>query len=233
MKSPIIFATTDADMLPETAFKKLMTIVSDERRIKAGRFHRREDACRSLLAEALLKYTFICTGLHKYSEITLKKNEFGKPQTALDGFHFNISHSGAWVICAVDNQEIGVDVERIHKVDSGISQRFFSSKENELLNTFNLESDWLDNFYRFWVLKESYIKAIGKGLHCPLNSFSVLPEKNGTARLERYDESLPQKYFKIYEIDPAYKCALCCSHQNFPEKVDLVEVEEILEKLEI
>lgn len=232
MKLPVIFAATDADVLSEDLFKRFMDVVSAERRSKAEKFHRREDACRSLLAESLIRYTFLNAGLQCCDEIKLTRNEFGKPESVLDGFHFNISHSGAWVICAADNEEIGIDVERIHKVDSGISGRFFSSIENKFLSDFQSTTQWLDCFYKLWVLKESYIKAIGKGLHCPLNSFAVLPQNNGTAQLIRYEETLPQKYFKIYEIDPAYKCALCCSHRNFPQKVNIVCAQEILGKLE-
>ncbi len=232
MKLPVIFAVTDADKISEESFKRFQKVVSEERRSKAEKFYRREDACRSLLAESLIRYTFLCAGLKNCSEIKLIRNEFGKPEPVLDGFHFNISHSGAWVICAADNEEIGVDVERIHKVDSDISQRFFSSIENKFLSDFKSPAQWLDYFYKLWVLKESYIKAIGKGLHCPLNSFAVLPKDDGTAELIRYEETLPQKYFSIYDIDPAYKCALCFSHQNIPHQINIISVQEILAKLE-
>ncbi len=232
MKLPVMFAVTDADLLPEDLFKRFQNVVSAERRNKAEKYHRREDACRSLLAESLIRYTFLNTGLQKCGEINLTRNEFGKPESFLAGFHFNISHSGSWVICAADNEEIGVDVERIHKVDVGISQRFFSSIENKLLSDLQSPTQWLDLFYRLWVLKESYIKAIGKGLHCSLNSFAVLPQNDGSAKLIRYEETLPEKYFKIYEVDPAYKCALCCSHQNFPQEINIVSVQEVLDKLE-
>lgn len=232
MKLPVIFAVTDADVLSDELFRGLQKIVSAERRCKAERFHRREDACRSLLSEALVRYTFFDAGLQCGGEFELTRNEFGKPEPVLSGFHFNISHSGTWVVCAADNEEIGIDVERIHKVDSGISQRFFSSIENKLLSDFKSPAQWLECFYKLWVLKESYIKAIGKGLHCPLNSFAVLPQNDGSVQLIRYNETLPQKYLKIYDIDPAYKCALCCSHQNFPREVKVVTVQEILCKLE-
>jgi len=232
MKLPVIFAVTDADVLSEDLFKRFQKTVTAERLSKAEKFYRREDACRSLLSESLIRYTFLKAGLQCCGEIELTRNEFGKPEWALGGFHFNVSHSGAWVVCAADKEEIGVDVERIHKVDSGISQRFFSSIENKLLSDFQSPTQWLDCFYKLWVLKESYIKAIGKGLHCPLNSFAVLPQNDSSAQLIRYEETLPQKYFRIYEIDTAYKCALCCSHQDFPQEVKIVSAQEILCKLE-
>lgn len=232
MKLPVMFAVTDADTLPEDLFKRFKNVVSAERRSKAEKFHRREDACRSLLAEALIRYTLLYTGIQNCGEINFIRNEFGKPEPFLAGFHYNISHSGSWVICAADNEEIGVDVERIHKVDVGISQRFFSSIENKFLSDFQSPTQWLDCFYKLWVLKESYIKAIGKGLHCPLSSFAVLPQIDGSVQLIRYEQTLPEKYFRIYEIDPAYKCAICCSHRNFPQEVNIVSVHDVIGKLE-
>ena len=232
MKLPVIFAVNGADAIPEDLFRRFMNVVSAERRSKVEKFYRREDACRSLLAESLIRYIFFNAGLQDYGEIRLTRNEFGKPESILDGFHFNVSHSGSWVVCAADIEEIGIDVERIHKVDRGISRRFFSSVENKLLSDLESPVQWQDCFFKIWVLKESYIKAIGKGLNCPLNSFAVLPQNENTACLIRYEEALPQKYFKIYHIDPAYKCALCCSHQNFPKKVHIVSAQEIIVKLE-
>jgi len=232
MKLPVIFAATDADTLSDDLFKRFQNVVSTERKNKAEKFLRREDACRSLLAESLIRYTILNAGFQCCNEIKLTRNEFGKPEPILSGFHFNVSHSGAWVMCAADNEEVGIDVERIHEVDSGISQRFFSSIENKFLSDFQSPTQWLDCFYKLWVLKESYIKAIGKGLHCPLNSFAVLPQNDGSAQLICYEKTLPQKYFRIYEIDPAYKCAICCSHQDLPIEVNIVSAQEVLCKLE-
>ena len=89
----------------------------------------------------------------------------------LDDIYFNISHSGEWVICAISDCELGVDVEKIQKnIPNWIY--IFSEAEQQMIRKWNgLERAEL--FYKFWTLKESYIKAVGLGLNMPMNSFSI------------------------------------------------------------
>lgn len=47
------------------------------------------------------------------SDIRFSTQEYGKPCIPdLPDAHFNISHSGRWVICAFDSQPIGIDIEK-------------------------------------------------------------------------------------------------------------------------
>jgi 4'-phosphopantetheinyl transferase len=44
-------------------------------------------------------------------------------------FHFNISQSGNWVVCATDNHPVGIDIEQIQPIDFQIVNSYFSKKE--------------------------------------------------------------------------------------------------------
>ena len=45
--------------------------------------------------------------------ISFSVQEYGKPYIpALPDMHFNISHSGRWIVCAVDSKPIGIDIEK-------------------------------------------------------------------------------------------------------------------------
>lgn len=224
---PVVFAINTADSVPEPVLSELKKKASAERRSRSERFRKCEDACRSLVAEALIKFTLKSMGCQDSDEIIFKTNQYGKPVAGIEGIHFNVSHSGSWVVCAADNHEIGIDTEQIHKIDNGIAERFYAPAEIQLLSRCTSDSQWIDLFFQIWVLKESYIKAIGKGLSCSLSSFAVLPHRNDTAELILYDKSLPEKFFKIFNIDPAYKCAICCSEDKFPEKVNIIPVEKL------
>ena len=111
-------------------------------------------------------------------EIKLVYGEKGKPHIQnLADVHFNISHSGHYVVCAVADKEIGVDVERIRKVNLRIAERFFSAPELSDLMQLDEEARKL-YFITLWTIKESYLKAIGRGLTQHLNSFTILQSED-------------------------------------------------------
>ncbi|MCW6109095.1 4'-phosphopantetheinyl transferase family protein [Clostridium sporogenes] len=159
--------------LEKDAFDNLMNYISEEKKERISKFYRFEDAQRSLLGDILSRYA-ICkrTGL-KNDRILFRKNEYGKPLlTESIGIHFNISHSGHWVVCAIDDNPVGIDVEEIKSINLKIAKRFFSNEEYESLKNMS-EDDRLKHFFVLWSLKESYLKAKGKGLNIPLNSFTI------------------------------------------------------------
>lgn len=55
-----------------------------------------------------------------------------------------------------------------------IARRFFTEEEQEWLKEYTNENPLL-RYYKIWTLKEALLKAIGTGIACSLNSFSVLP----------------------------------------------------------
>ncbi|MBR5406725.1 MAG: 4'-phosphopantetheinyl transferase superfamily protein [Lachnospiraceae bacterium] len=160
---------------------ELMPHVTDERAKVSLRFVHDDDKKRSLLAHALLN----CAVCDRFPDITLPVNtvtdEQGKPHIYLpDGlkdpaderqeFHFSLSHSGEYAICAVDNDIIGADIEYIDNKPvsyNKIATRFFCRQEaDDIKDT--------ETFFRIWTLKESFTKAVGLGLGLPLNSFRII-----------------------------------------------------------
>lgn len=91
---------------------------------------------------------------------------WGKPCLAREKFfRFNISHSRDYALYAVTkNYEVGVDLEYIDKnleLD-GIALNIFSPLELDYWKNLSPENK-IDFFFRFWVCKEAYLKALGKG----------------------------------------------------------------------
>ncbi|OBS93703.1 4-phosphopantetheinyl transferase [Vibrio tasmaniensis] len=109
--------------------------------------------------------------------------EKGKPrliekQQIETGLNFNISHSKEHLLIAVCQREgkqvqLGVDIEHARSstnIDS-IMKHYFSDRElTDLLELSKEEQR--ERFFDLWALKESYIKATGKGLATSLRSFS-------------------------------------------------------------
>ena len=97
-------------------------------------------------------------------------------------FHYNISHSGRYVVCGVicggkDPQPIGIDIQEIptnpEKVLK-IADHFFSDEEKESLRALvrgGDSSSALLLFCRYWTARESYMKLTGRGLAEPFCNY--------------------------------------------------------------
>ncbi|UPR52984.1 4'-phosphopantetheinyl transferase superfamily protein [Vibrio cyclitrophicus] len=138
--------------------------------------------------QALYVRNYLRKVLSSYSDLMPEEWRFeygekGKPsliekQQIETGLNFNISHSKEHLLIAVCQREgkqvqLGVDIEHARSstnIDS-IMKHYFSDKELTDLLKLNKEEQ-RERFFDLWALKESYIKATGKGLATSLRSFS-------------------------------------------------------------
>jgi 4'-phosphopantetheinyl transferase len=102
----------------------------------------------------------------------------GKPRVAApagrEALRFNLTHTDGLVACAVAiGREVGVDAEDMERRGSpeDLAARFFAAAENDQLARAPA-GHRRELFFRFWTLKEAYIKARGLGLSLPLADFS-------------------------------------------------------------
>lgn len=222
-----IFAVNLDVTLEKNKFDRLMSYISTEKRERISRFYRSEDAQRSLIGDVLIRY-LLCQRLKiKNRKLIFGVNVYGKPFLKnYNGIQYNISHSGKWVACTVDNRPVGIDVEQIKSIDLRIAERFFSKQEFEELmckNIIEIEAC----FYDLWTLKESYIKAVGKGLSIPLDSFTIQIEEGNITVCSKYESD--DYYFRQYSIDKDYKIAVCSSKNEFPRDVKFIDINELYE----
>lgn len=143
----------------------LLALASEQRRKRAEGYPKREDADRCLVAEALLRYAF-----PDRDPGNLQREPGGKP--FWEGAHFNLSHSGPWVVLAVGEAPVGVDVEcfREDRNLEALARRCFTESEQAFVGSSQ------ERFLRVWTAKEAQLKQDGTGLRIPLNSFSVLED---------------------------------------------------------
>ena len=132
-----------------------------------------------LIARALLR-----TGLSHYARPHPQDWRFitgpqGKPaihpeqNPSLCALHFNLSHTRQLIVCAITQGcEVGVDVEYTERRSrlEPIARRFFSDPEVAQLHGLD-EAQFRSTFFRFWTLKEAYLKARGTGITLPLDKF--------------------------------------------------------------
>lgn len=162
-------------------------------------------------------------------EINLIFGTKGKPHIGnLADVHYNISHSGHYVVCAVAPSEIGIDVERIRKVNLRIAERFFSTSEiNDLMACD--EETRMQYFITLWTIKESYLKAIGRGLTQHLNSFTII--KNGDTYLLTGNKEAEEYGIETEQLNHEYMMAVCSPLPFSPSEIRHVTLDDILKTL--
>jgi 4'-phosphopantetheinyl transferase len=109
--------------------------------------------------------------------VPLRLGPNGKPELepSDSSLAFNLSHSGNQIAVVIaNNPRVGVDIE-FHKRDidvHSIAKDHFCASEIELLRAGSPEQA-STYFFRFWTLKEAYLKAVGIGLGVSLSRIDV------------------------------------------------------------
>jgi len=222
-------------LIPEDEFIKIKPGILDQLesglRYKIEQFVREDDAQRSLIGELLIRSTLVKMFAIPTETIRIAYSSKGKPFLH-EGEHikFNVSHSGQWVVAAFGPKRIGIDIEEIKPGKMKIAKRYFTETEvYDLLQ--KPENEQSDYFFELWTCKESYLKALGKGLTKSLGSFSV---KKIDGRMMIFSgKSKENIHLKQYHIDKDYKLAVCSADPGFGKQIQLISFDQILETLEI
>jgi len=152
----------------EREYEKYYAMMSPERKRSTDRLRFENARKQSILGESLARKG-ICelSGIDE-DDICFARSENGKPYAVNSDIHFSISHSNEYVVCAVSKDEIGVDIEKIRKVESRITNIACTESDKEYIFG-GAEKDTLDNemikrFFEVWTAKEAYLKYLGIGI---------------------------------------------------------------------
>lgn len=202
-------------------FESSLSSLSAERRERIIRFKREEDALRALAGE-LFSRRILSRRLNLgEDDVRILRDDRGKPFLPdFKGIHFNLSHSGRWVLMAVSGRPVGADVEKIRPVSAELGLRYFSQRESDLLFSKDGE-ERLALFYELWTVKESFIKATGEGLSRALSSFTADLEKG---EIHSGDERGPKYYFRRYGLEGGYRVAVCGQENRFSPGIEVEEI---------
>jgi 4'-phosphopantetheinyl transferase len=213
---------------PLSNLNVLYTYLPTERTTKLKRFHHLADTLRGVAGDILTR-VMLANILNKPAyALEFSSNFYGKP--SLVGFKeqigFNVSHAGDWVVVAVSSSgQIGVDIEEIKTADFGVAKRFFTQEEYVSITSRLLEHDQSLHFYEIWTAKESYIKAVGKGLSIPLDSFSTVIDTE-MARIKRIEDK--DWYFQRFMIDQNYVITICVDVDELCEGIQILDIKSIV-----
>lgn len=206
------------NLLPTSSIKRLSSFANNKVKIQ------------SFVGEILARYA-----ISEHFNVPYLLSDFsftskGKPfLSEYKEYNFNISHSKNWLACAVSDGNVGVDVETIKKINPSIADRFFTESEVRFLNTLN-DDNRNEMFIRFWTIKESYLKAIGKGLALELNSFNIEPQGDDNFVLNNNEDA--EKYsVSSYKLKDAY-VAVCAEKPAQKPKFICTDIDKVLSNIQ-
>lgn len=168
------------------ALERLAALLTDDERARAARYRRPVDAALSITARALARLTLAHAARGRGLRVAPARfafglGEHGKPEVSGPpdglGLLFNVSHTEGLTVCAVavagEVEAVGVDVERADRRTSHVdlARRFFAPEEAAEVEAAPEGAERVELFFRFWTLKEAYLKARGVGLGLELDSF--------------------------------------------------------------
>lgn len=215
-----------ADDLFVTKKEGLLKLLPSESQEAVLRHKTIKGAQRTLLGD-LLSRKLISTEISKpIHEIHYKKSIKGKPYLDNLPIHFNISHSGEWVVLAIGDIDVGIDVEVLRAVNYRVATRFFSKEENDLLKQLN-GNEKLKLFFDFWTIKESYLKLLGTGLTKSLSSFSIIRDGENFKLKENTNNKHEPVFFRQYNLAADYKLSVCSYQNNFANDPMIIQFDEL------
>lgn len=177
------------DVVGTEGLQEIQPTLSPDELQRAARFHFEKDRQRFVIVRGVLRDLLGCYLNLEPEKIEFTYNAYGKPSLAVQmnilDVQFNVSCSETIALIALTKKyQIGVDVEKI-KIGldlTTIVERFFSAYEVSVWRTIATDMQ-TSAFFDCWTRKEAYIKARGKGLSLPLDSFDVSFTPGTPARL--------------------------------------------------
>ncbi len=268
-----VYITCTEALKEEALYCRALEMVSPARKEKALRCSSASVRAQSLAAELLLRRALSDAGIDP-GDLHFEYGPHGKPYLPeFKNIHFNLSHSGSFAMAAVSENEIGCDIEKIKDpdlrdtdlknidlkdtdlidTDLKIARRFFTRGEYERITALPDAAERNILFFRYWTLKESFLKVTGLGMHLPLDSFEIYIHANGLTSslphsyltISRQDNSLTSsrpdsdlisvrqnvdhRHYHFAEIDliPGYRCAVCAAGdagELYVRQIDLPEL---------
>jgi len=211
----------------------LYGMLTKERQRLVDQAKSEEIAKKRLYTGAFLQFVLSKETGIPVEQLQYRSNEWGKPALDVENMlrvvssdvgdviknlHFNLSHSGDYMVLALSDSPVGIDVEHKSKNYDSLAQRCFCKEEYEDILSLQDESERKCRFLEYWTMKEAYIKCIGEGMRIPLNSFLIKRGLKGISGIQGKDGC-----FRTFVIDTGYYVSVCgLFAEGFEENVNLV-----------
>lgn len=198
----------------ESLFQEKLNLLSPYRQQKIALLKHEKDKNRSLGAGIALDHALETYGLRERG-IEYEFGEYGKPALKYHpNIHFSLSHSGDYAICSIGDKPMGNDIELIKPGRLKVANRFFAKEELKWMYAVRDEEEVTRRMFRIWTMKESFLKATGKGISLPLEDFTVVMDEEQNRIRVKHTFNAKYYHMKEYYDIPGYRVAVCCEESR-------------------
>ena len=208
------------DILTENEETYYINFLSEDEKIRAAKFYRPELQKKYIKTRGVLREILSSYLNRKPQDIVIKLGKYGKPY--VQNLAFNLSHTANHFSLVVSNiEDVGIDMEKVSSRHGlpAIAKKCFSEIELSYWNATH-EQKKGRMFYCFWVRKEAFVKAVGRGIALGLEQCVVNPKDQSQFL------SIPKEHglatdWKIVDIPLAEEmpCVVVVKNQPFRHKV--------------
>lgn len=218
-----VYAASVAPLADDRLYAAAYGAVTEARRRKTDRYLRAEDRRLSLGVELLLAHALKAAGRGGLPP-ELGCGRYGKPCLPDGSLRFSLSHTGEYAVCAVADRELGCDAERLAEADLKLAERFFCPEEAADIAAQPTREERDRLFFRYWTLKESFMKATGLGMKLAPDAFRIV-----RGREISVIQSVDGRAYGFAEPEgiPGCRCAVCAEgdcRDTVLRTVDLADI---------
>jgi 4'-phosphopantetheinyl transferase len=166
-------------------FSDLLQILVEDERARAERFRVEKPRIQFVITRGLLRLALARILGVAPAMVPIGYTAVGKPILLENNtnLHFNVTHTDGLALIAFARRVIGVDVEKLRRMENGdgLVVRFFSELEQFSYLSLDIGRKE-EGFFRGWTCKEALIKAAGLSV-AYLDTFDVEIDPEKPARL--------------------------------------------------
>lgn len=208
-----VYIFKELEHFSESDLERLYPVLPEDRLERVKKYRRSIDRKNCAIAYRLLMIA-LKREFHIGGRMAMAYGPHGKPYLKdYPDIYFNLSHCSQGVVCAVSQNNIGVDMETMDENRMFFSADVFSQKELEHI----VSLQKADEFFRLWVLKEATVKCTGTGLVYGADGIEFLSPGGGAFCKDGF-------MYHLKKIDRMY-LAVC---SNYPVRYQMVTRKELL-----
>lgn len=180
-----------------------LSCISEKDLSEIYKYKRDHDRYKRMLSRCFLFQVLKENG-YKNETLDFIYNDFKKPFLLENKLKFSFSYSDKYILVAVSKsvKELGADIENIQNDSIDINllyKEIMSIEEIKYYESLIGSIDKQRFFYDVWTIKESYVKALGKGLFIDVKSLNIFDLQN-------------KEDIKKYDLEKDYKIATTIIH---------------------